>query len=99
MLYLNEINDRQREAWCRVIDALDEEAQRQTQRMLLLADLSVPEHCLRARRAGSTGRDRASQRARSLQESRLVPCQRSTGRHPFVGSPFGDHTGDQQNPT
>ena len=80
-------------------DALDEEAQRQTQRMLLLADLSVPEHCLRARRAGSIGRDRASQRARNLQESRLVSCQRSTGLHPFVGSPFGDHTGDQQNPT
>jgi hypothetical protein len=50
-----------------VVDAFDEEAQRHTRRVLFLADRSVPEHCPRPRRAGSRGRDRASQRARSLQ--------------------------------
>ncbi|MEO5861706.1 MAG: hypothetical protein ABIQ03_04510, partial [Burkholderiales bacterium] len=31
VLYLGEINDSQREAWCRVIEAFDEDAQRRTQ--------------------------------------------------------------------
>ena len=31
VLYLGEINDSQREAWCRVVDAFDEEAQRHAQ--------------------------------------------------------------------
>src|SRR5882762_3697352 len=44
VLYLGEINDSQREAWCRVVDAFDEEAQQQTQLALFPADRSVPDH-------------------------------------------------------
>ena len=44
VLYLGEINDSQREAWCRVIDAFDEGTQRPTQLALFSADRTVPEH-------------------------------------------------------
>jgi hypothetical protein len=38
VLYLGEINDSQREAWCRVIEALDEDNQRYRQLALFPAD-------------------------------------------------------------
>jgi len=44
VLYLGEINDSQREAWCRVIDAFDEEAGRPTQLALFPADRGMPDH-------------------------------------------------------
>ena len=44
VLYLGEINDSQREAWCRVIEALDEDNQRYRQLALFPADRGVPEH-------------------------------------------------------
>jgi transposase len=44
VLYLGEINDNQREAWCRVIEAFDEGVGRHTQLALFPADRAVPEH-------------------------------------------------------
>jgi transposase len=44
VLYLGEINDSQREAWTRVIEAFDEDAQRHTQLALFPAHREVPEH-------------------------------------------------------
>lgn len=44
VLYLGEINDNQRQAWCRVIEAFDEGARRHTQLALFPADREVPEH-------------------------------------------------------
>ena len=44
VLYLGEINDSQREAWCRVIEAFDEGAGRHTQLALFPADRAVPAH-------------------------------------------------------
>ena len=44
VLYLGEINDSQREAWCRVIEAFDEDKQGTTQIALFPADREVPEH-------------------------------------------------------
>jgi transposase len=44
VLYLGEINDSQREAWCRVIEAFDEDTQRRTQLALFPAHHEVPEH-------------------------------------------------------
>ena len=44
VLYLGEINDSQHQAWCRVIDAFDEDAQRRTQLALFPADRTVPTH-------------------------------------------------------
>ncbi len=44
VLYLGEINDSQREAWCRIVEAFDEEAQQRTQLALFPADRSVPDH-------------------------------------------------------
>ncbi len=44
VLYLGEINDSQREAWCRVIEAFDEGTQRRTQLALFPAHREVPEH-------------------------------------------------------
>lgn len=44
VLYLGEINDGQREAWSRAIEAFDEEAGRHTQLALFPADRAVPEH-------------------------------------------------------
>ena len=44
VLYLGEINDSQREAWCRVIEAFDEEAQQHTQLALFPAQRAIPEH-------------------------------------------------------
>jgi transposase len=44
VLYLGEINDSQRAAWCRVIEAFDEEAQRHMQLALFPADQPVPAH-------------------------------------------------------
>ena len=44
VLYLGEINDSQREAWCRVIDAFDEGTQRFTQLALFPAERGVPDH-------------------------------------------------------
>jgi transposase len=44
VLYLGEINDSQREAWCRVIEAFDEGSQRARQLALFSAERAVPEH-------------------------------------------------------
>jgi transposase len=44
VLYLGEINDSQREAWCRVIEAFDEDSHRAQQLALFPADREVPEH-------------------------------------------------------
>ena len=44
VLYLGEINDSQREAWCRVIEAFDEKAQERTQLALFSAEKELPEY-------------------------------------------------------
>jgi transposase len=44
VLYLGEINDSQREAWCRVIEAFDEQSQQRTQLALFPAQGEVPEY-------------------------------------------------------
>ena len=44
VLYLGEINDSQREGWCRVIEAFDEDTQRHRQLALFPAEREVPEH-------------------------------------------------------
>ncbi len=44
VLYLGEINDSQREAWCRSIEAFDEQSQQRTQLALFPADREVPEY-------------------------------------------------------
>ena len=44
VLYLGEINDSQREAWCRVIETFDEGSRRSEQLALFPADRTVPEH-------------------------------------------------------
>jgi transposase len=44
VLYLGEINDSQREAWCRIIEAFDEETQAPTQLALFPAHRDIPEH-------------------------------------------------------
>src|ERR1700747_1024988 len=44
VLYLGEINDSQRDAWCRVIDAFDEGSQQHRQLALFPAGQGVPEH-------------------------------------------------------
>jgi transposase len=44
VLYLGEVNDSQREAWCRVVEAFDEDTQRRTQLALFPAHREVPEH-------------------------------------------------------
>jgi hypothetical protein len=44
VLYLGEINDSQQQAWCRQIEAFDEEARRHMQLALFPADRAVPDH-------------------------------------------------------
>ena len=44
VLYLGEINDSQREAWCRVIEAFDERTQERTQLALFPAGDELPEY-------------------------------------------------------
>jgi hypothetical protein len=44
VLYLGEINDSQREAWCEVIEAFDEGTQGATQLALFPADRALPKH-------------------------------------------------------
>lgn len=44
VLYLGEINDSQREAWCRVIEAFDEQSQQRTQLALFPAEGELPEY-------------------------------------------------------
>ena len=44
VLYLGEINDNQREAWCRVIEAFDEQTQQRTQLALFPAQGELPEY-------------------------------------------------------
>lgn len=44
VLYLGEINDSQREAWCRVIEAFDEKTQQRTQLALFPAEGELPEY-------------------------------------------------------
>jgi transposase len=44
VLYLGEINDGQREAWCRVIEAFDERTQQRRQLALFPAQRTVPEY-------------------------------------------------------
>jgi hypothetical protein len=42
VLYLGEINDSQRVAWCHLIEAFDEQSQRHTQLALFPADQTIP---------------------------------------------------------
>ena len=44
VLYLGEINDSQKQAWCRVIEAIDEQSQQRTQLALFPADKELPEY-------------------------------------------------------
>jgi transposase len=44
VLYLGEINDSQRQAWCRVVEAFDEESRSHRQLALFPAERSLPEH-------------------------------------------------------
>jgi hypothetical protein len=44
VLYLGEINDSQHEAWCRQVEAFDEDSERSTQLSLFPADRALPEH-------------------------------------------------------
>lgn len=44
VLYLGEINDSQRAAWCRVVEAFDEQAQQTRQLALFPADRDMPSH-------------------------------------------------------
>jgi hypothetical protein len=44
VLYLGEINDSQREAWCEVVEAFDEGSQRHRQLALFPAERGIPEH-------------------------------------------------------
>src|SRR5438132_5276665 len=44
VLYLGEINDSQREAWCRVVEAFDEDTHQRTQIALFPAHGELPEH-------------------------------------------------------
>jgi hypothetical protein len=44
VLYLGEINDSQREAWCRVIEAFDEQTHQRTQLALFPAQGELPEY-------------------------------------------------------
>ena len=44
VLYLGEINDSQREAWCRVVEAFDEDDQRHRQLALFPAERPLPDH-------------------------------------------------------
>ena len=44
VLYLGEINDAQHEAWCRLVEAFDEDAGRHRQLALFPADREVPRH-------------------------------------------------------
>jgi len=44
VLYLGEINDSQHQAWCRVIEAFDEQSQQRTELALFPAGKELPEH-------------------------------------------------------
>jgi len=44
VLYLGEINDNQRESWCRVIEAFDEQSRQRTQLALFPAEKEIPEY-------------------------------------------------------
>jgi len=44
VLYLGEINDSQRDAWCRVIEAFDEDSRHHRQLALFPAERAVPDH-------------------------------------------------------
>lgn len=44
VLYLGEINDHQRERWCRVIEAFDEDLRQHTQLALFPVHREVPAH-------------------------------------------------------
>ncbi len=44
VLYLGEINDSQRQSWCRVIEAFDEQTQQRTQLALFPAEKELPEY-------------------------------------------------------
>jgi transposase len=44
VLYLGEINDSQHQAWCRVIEAVDEKTQQRTQLALFPAEKELPEY-------------------------------------------------------
>ncbi len=44
VLYLGEINDSQHQAWCRVIEAFDEQSQQRTQLALFPAEKELPAH-------------------------------------------------------
>ena len=46
VLYLGEINDSQRQAWCRVVEGFDEEAGQPRQLALFPADRAVPDHAV-----------------------------------------------------
>ena len=53
VLYLGEVNDSQREGWCRVIEAFDEDRGQQRALALFAWDRKVPDHALGLRGAGA----------------------------------------------
>jgi hypothetical protein len=44
VLYLDEINDSQHAAWCRVVEAIDPDDQKYRQLALFPADREMPDH-------------------------------------------------------
>ena len=83
VLYLGEINDSQREAWCHLIEAFDEGAERHTQLALFPADRAVPtggavsQDSHRARGEGQQTEDRS-------EKCRLAATVRSHDGHAFA---------------
>ncbi len=57
VLYLGEINDSQHEAWCRQIEAFDEDSERSTQLSLFPADRRTSRTRASAWRASTARRD------------------------------------------
>ncbi len=53
VLYLGEINDSQRESWCRVIEGFDEQRERTLPLALFPADRELPAHAAALWRAGA----------------------------------------------
>ena len=84
VLYLGEINDSQEEAWCRVIEAFDEEARQPTQLALFPADRPLPEH--RGLRRAGTARGHATTPAAAMgRVLARLPAVRATGARRVLG--------------
>src|SRR5207237_8633819 len=76
VLYLGEINDDQHEAWCRVIEALDQDHQKYRQLALFPAARGVPEHA-KGSAVGATQRNfrDGTQPGRVAHEAWRSTCQ------------------------